>query len=112
MSARTFSVCYLSFIDGAHIPFADFTRRELREAFDCFRRMGQSHALKSDWILKRDRKVIARYKNTPHRGLTAMQARGEVMEPEACASATGRGGNAAPARAAGPASISVVGYSA
>lgn len=43
------------------------------------------------------------YKDTPQRGLTAMQARGEVMESEACASATDRGGNAAPARAAGPA---------
>lgn len=41
--------------------------------------------------------------NTPRRALTAMQARGEVMESEACTSATDRGGNAAPAGAAGPA---------
>lgn len=47
----------------------------------------------------------SRTENTPPRGLTAMQARGEVMEPEGCASPTGRGGDAAPARAAGPASM-------
>jgi len=56
-----FRVMYVSNLDGAHIPFADFNRRELPEALRCVRSMAHQYALNSEWILKRERKTIARF---------------------------------------------------
>lgn len=60
-SLSTFRVMYVSCLDGAHIPFAGFSRKELPDALRCVRSMARQHALNAEWLLKRERKTIARF---------------------------------------------------
>lgn len=54
------TVCYRSPVDEAWIPFVHFTRRELVDAVRSVRRMAHSDSLRSEWCLKRGRKIICR----------------------------------------------------
>lgn len=51
------TVCYRG-VFGTWIPFMHFKRKEIKEAKDCLQRMVAQNALKSDWCVKRGRKII------------------------------------------------------
>lgn len=60
MMAGELKVCYVSNIDGAHVPFMDFPRSQLGHAVWTVRHLAHEDALCASWVLKRGRKIIAR----------------------------------------------------
>lgn len=60
MKRGEIKIQYVSNLDGGHVPFSEFPRAELAEAFAEVRRLAHSGALRASWLLKRGKKVIAR----------------------------------------------------